>query len=212
MIGDWKNSGLCLEDGIKPATATLINLQCIYNLCLEGDKMIDWTKSADLNMCTIEWLKARFIRFSHSKKRIITICDRCGVEREISFYQYRDLCHKCANGTPEHRAAMSAMKIQYHIDHPEVGKAHSERLVQYYTDHPEAGIAHSEKLMMSDAMKAEQERQRGGNDMLNHHMIYDHADLTKHVMPMTRAMHSRLHRVFEANGIEIPHINTKETA
>lgn len=40
IFGDWKNSCLCLEDGIKPATADLINLQSIYSNCLEGEYMV----------------------------------------------------------------------------------------------------------------------------------------------------------------------------
>lgn len=40
MLGGWENSCLCLEDGIKPATANLINLQSIYSNCLEGDLMV----------------------------------------------------------------------------------------------------------------------------------------------------------------------------
>ena len=40
MLGDWENSCLCLEDGIKPAAANLINLQSIYSNCLEGDLMV----------------------------------------------------------------------------------------------------------------------------------------------------------------------------
>lgn len=36
-----ENSCLCLEDGIKPATANLINLQSIYNECLEGEYLLN---------------------------------------------------------------------------------------------------------------------------------------------------------------------------
>lgn len=49
---------------------------------------------------------------------------------------------------------------------------------------------------------------RGGNDMVKHHMIYDHGNLTKNIMTMTRSMHARLHQLFRKHGIEIPHINT----
>jgi len=38
-FGGWKNSCLCLEDGIKPATNTVISLQSIYIICLEGEIM-----------------------------------------------------------------------------------------------------------------------------------------------------------------------------
>ena len=54
------------------------------------------------------------------------------------------------------------------------------------------------------------DKMKGGNDIVGHHMIYDHSDLTKNIMPMTRSMHARLHHLFRKHGIEIPHINIKE--
>lgn len=41
LNSDWENSCLCLEDGMKPAAANLINLQSIYSDCLEGELMVN---------------------------------------------------------------------------------------------------------------------------------------------------------------------------
>lgn len=49
-----------------------------------------------------------------------------------------------------------------------------------------------------------------GNDIIEHHMIYDHSDLSKNIMKMTRSMHMKLHQLFRKYEIEIPHINIKE--
>ena len=48
---------------------------------------------------------------------------------------------------------------------------------------------------------------RGGNDICDHHTLYDHSDLSKNIIKMTRSMHMRLHNLFRKHGIEIPHIN-----
>lgn len=80
---------------------------------------------------------------------------------------------------------------QYYIDNPEAGAENSARQIQYGIDHPEK----------YDVM-------RGGNDIVGHHYIYDHSDLSKNIMKMTRSMHMRLHNLFRKYGIEIPHINT----
>ena len=64
------------------------------------------------------------------------------------------------------------------------------------------------KTKLSDRMKKHYaDMEIPGNEMVGHHMIYDHNNLTKNVMPMTRSMHTRLHNLFRNNGIEIPHIN-----
>lgn len=74
--------------------------------------MINWNESAKLNNCTIDELKARFVRFPKSGKKIIRICNECGGEREITFEGYRDLCFKCSRNTPECRKALSDAGIK----------------------------------------------------------------------------------------------------
>lgn len=51
--------------------------------------MINWNKSAKLNNCTVEWLKARFGRFPSSNKKIVTNCNNCNEERVLNFFDYR---------------------------------------------------------------------------------------------------------------------------
>lgn len=51
------------------------------------------------------------------------------------------------------------------------------------------------------------ENMRGGNDICDHHYIYDHSDLSKYTMKMTRSRHQRLHWLMRKSNIKVPHIN-----
>ena len=73
---------------------------------------------------------------------------------------------------------------------------------------PEHNAANSKAHKESEAVKAEAERQHGGNDILKHHYIYDHNDLSKYTIEMTRSQHGRHHRNMRLLGIKVPHINT----
>lgn len=164
--------------------------------------MIDWNASAELNKCTIEWLKIWFGRFPKSAKKVVRICDICSDEKDIRFYAYRNLCHTCSHGTDVTRKAMSDAGIKRCSEikeikamsdrmveicsDPEVLKAMSERTTEQFSTQ-EARDAQRERLENSEAMQIEHDRQRGGNDIVGHHMIYDHSDLTKNIMPMTRS-------------------------
>jgi len=221
--------------------------------------MIDWKRSAELNGMSEDKLRARFVRFPHSNKKIVAVCDECGKVRELSWGDYNSLCLKCSVNTPEaleknrlstveyfshpenrekhskmkkraieddpstmdaihtghdkyfadpaNLKKLSDKKKQLRIDNPEIGREHSAWLIQYYNDNPEARKRISDTRKSSDACKAVTERQVGGYDIVGHHMIYDHSDLSKNIMYMTRSMHMRLHRLFQKHGIEIPHIN-----
>jgi len=46
-----------------------------------------------------------------------------------------------------------------------------------------------------------------GQDIIEHHEIYDHANPSKYTIEMTRSEHSRLHVWMRKMGVEIPHIN-----
>lgn len=84
---------------------------------------------------------------------------------------------------------------------------------QFYIDNPEARSILSEILRNSDIHKAASEKKRGGYDIVKHHYIYDHNDLSKYTIKMTRSEHATLHHNLRALGIKIPHINTgHETA
>ena len=53
------------------------------------------------------------------------------------------------------------------------------------------------------------ERMRGGNDIVNHHYLYDDADLSKFTMPMTRSEHGKMHRRMQLDGYKVSHINSE---
>lgn len=67
--------------------------------------------------------------------------------------------------------------------------------------------AMSEIITNSEAAKIQADKMRGGNDICNHHYIYDHDDLSKHTMKMTRSDHQKLHNLLRKLGYKVPHIN-----
>ena len=75
---------------------------------------------------------------------------------------------------------------------------------------PEHCAALSAARRNSDAVKDAAKRQRGGHDIVEHHYIYDHNDLSKYTTEMTRSQHSRLHLLMRRAGIKVPHINVKK--
>lgn len=52
----------------------------------------------------------------------------------------------------------------------------------------------------------------GGLDLVWHHTLYDHADLSKNRVAMTRRNHTMGHRLLQVLGIKILHINGIEDA
>ena len=73
---------------------------------------------------------------------------------------------------------------------------------------PEHCAALSEALKNSDAHKAASEKERGGNDLVTHHYIYDHNDLSLNTVQISRKDHSRLHRLLKKLGYVVPHIES----
>jgi hypothetical protein len=49
-----------------------------------------------------------------------------------------------------------------------------------------------------------------GGSIVFHHYIYDHSDISKYTMKMTRAKHAQIHAWMRKAGIKVPHINVKE--
>ena len=219
--------------------------------------MIECEMSAELNGMTEDELRARFVRYPQSNKKVVAVCDVCGKVRTVKYQRYFKLCHRCSQRTDEARKANSlrcvaryskpsereaararAVKQFSYLTAREAASARSVeqfstqearddasvRSIQYHTDHPEAkeaarsrGIEQfstqesrdemSEIMKRSPAHKTVVEKMVGGDDIVGHHMIYDHSDLTKNIMYMTRSMHTMLHRLFQKHGIDIPHIN-----
>lgn len=75
---------------------------------------------------------------------------------------------------------------------------------QYYIDNPDA----INKMINSKNSEINNGNMRGGNDIVKHHFIYDHSDLSKYIMKITRKEHSKLHRNMYLLGLKLPHINT----
>lgn len=90
------------------------------------------------------------------------------------------------------REANGISQTQRFIDHP-VTEETRERL--------------SVSITNSDAHKDAQKRQVGGMDIVQHHYIYDHSDLSLNTVGMTRSDHSGLHLLLRRLKYIVPHIN-----
>lgn len=152
------------------------------------------------------------------------LCKRCAMNKESTVKTLRAAAIHQWN-IPDARDRQSETMLQYNKEHPEKGEAHSrfmikhcedpkvldamsERAIQYHIDHPEVAKDHGEKMKKSEAAKYEQDRQRGGNDIIQHHYLYDDSDLSKNTMLMTRSEHGKMHRRMQLDGYEVPHINS----
>lgn len=98
---------------------------------------------------------------------------------------------------------MSVSMKQHYIDHPEAGEEHSRKMLLHHKNNPDTAKRMSETMKIVSVETG----MVGGYDIVGHHMIYDHSDLSTNIMEMPRSMHTRLHRLFQKHGIEIPHIN-----
>ena len=97
--------------------------------------------------------------------------------------------------TPEHNAAISkGLKNSEAVK----AKADAQRGVPLSPEHAAAALKGCEK-------------QRGGNDLINHHYIYDHSDLKLNTIQMTRSDHTSLHNLLRKLGYKVPHINAEES-
>lgn len=115
-----------------------------------------------------------------SSKRIWAVCDECGKSRWITKQNYRDLCNKCG--------AKKRWSNKVERD------KQSKRTTEYFENNPEAYDDRDEK-------------QRGGNDICNHHYIYDHSDLSLNTVQITRSDHTSLHNLLRKLKYIVPHIN-----
>ena len=124
---------------------------------------------------------------------------------------------------PEIGKEHSEWLIQYNKDHPEVGLTHSEFMTKYYEDQGNRNDQAdrltkywadqsnrdemSEIITNSDAHKTASEMKRGGNDICDHHYIYDHANPELYTMKVTRSKHTKIHMWMKKVEIVVPHIN-----
>jgi len=107
---------------------------------------------------------------------------------------------------------MSKDRIQYYEDYPEVKKLISKSVMRYHIDNPEKGGNHSEfmKQFFKDHPESYTDRDeimRGGEDIVNHHYIYDHKNPEKYTMKVTRSKHAKIHSWMRKAEMVVPHIN-----
>lgn len=62
---------------------------------------------------------------------------------------------------------------------------------------------------LADAQKRQYENMRGGNDIVEHHYLYDHSDLSLNTIKITRSDHTQLHNLLLKLCVRIPHINIR---
>ena len=90
------------------------------------------------------------------------------------------------------RDEMSRIKKQYYIDNPKALEAMSERTTEQFSDQANRD-AMSEALKNSEAAKVRDEKQRGGYDIVDHHVAYDFGRPKALTVKITRKFHSSIH-------------------
>lgn len=183
--------------------------------------MIDYEKSAEMNNCTVGELKTRFDKFPHSEKLVWWICDgKCGTEGIRMFCESYRLCGSCANlkrfeDPNELKKHSEAILKSYHDD-PSLAQHRSEVMIKRFSD-PDEHRKMSEALLKAhrddpsiaeriseSTLKRYAEMDDPGLEIVWHHYLYDHADLSKHTMLMTRAEHTRMHNYMREDGYKVP--------
>jgi hypothetical protein len=107
--------------------------------------------------------------------------------------------------TPEHRDVMSkAKKGVPHTTPAQIFADETKRGVPLSPEHCAAIVRGIEK---SDNVKAHNENMYGGNDLVDHHYIYDESDLSLNTVKMKRSDHTSLHRLLQILEYMVPHIN-----
>lgn len=165
-----------------------------------------------------------------SNKRVWANCDNCGHGRWVSKDSYCSLYTSCALKirvfTDAHRMALSLAgkgKIVSLVTRKKISLALKGKIVSPAT-RKKLSLAHksrknkphsllgrsniSKAIKNSELAKAAQKRQIGGYDIIEHHSIYDHNDLSKYTMKMTRSQHAALHNQMRGLNVKVPHINT----
>jgi hypothetical protein len=109
--------------------------------------------------------------------------------------------------TPEHNSAISA--AQKGVPKTPRTPEHSAAISKAKMGVP-LSPEHCAAIKNSDATKANADAQRGGHDIVEHHYLYDHSDLSLNTVGITRSNHMKLHKLLQKLGYVIPHINIKE--
>ncbi len=117
--------------------------------------------------------------------------------------------------SPEHCAALSKAKLGKPRTSPAqiaADKAKSENMRGAPRTPEHCTAISAAKLDVphtTPAQIAADDARRGGNDLVNHHYLYDHADLSLNTVQMTRSDHGKLHRLLQKLAYIVPHINVK---
>lgn len=107
--------------------------------------------------------------------------------------------------TPEACANMSAWQLG--VPHTTAAQLAADEAKRGVSRSPEVCVATREGQIKSGMFERMAEKFRGGNDIVNHHYIYDESDMSKYTIKMTRSHHTWLHNIFRKFGYIVPHIN-----
>lgn len=175
-------------------------------------KMLNYIKTAEMHGITEEEARAYFVKYPKSGKKVVTICETCLEERIVTFAGHTKNCLSCARklywrddakraevsawmtkhwSDPENRAVY-AEKMKAHYLDPEFKRLQSVAKSKYWAQ--EMSRENMSKTMLeSEAHRIASEKMVGGNDIVNHHYIYDPNDKHKFTTPMTRSEHTSMH-------------------
>lgn len=157
-----------------------------------------------------------------SGKRVWVNCENCGKGRWVTYHAYRDLCKSCAMKkaykNPLARKKVSDGVIKAHKDDPMINEKKRESQLRRFENLSECerqaegarktwkDLSVREKRIHG-IKKVYDEMDDSGQQIVNHHYIYDFNDLSKYTIPVTRSEHTTIHNNLRAAGIEVPCIN-----
>ena len=187
--------------------------------------------TAALNGKSVDEMHAYFARYPSSEKPAIVQCPTCGTERKIKFNRSHGNCQSCAATlcaqNPETSRLKSIKRAAYwkrpgskerfvesmtpHYTSDAYKAAQRDSKIEYWAD-PDNRAAQSDRINSSYAHAVASEVMRGGSDIVSHHTLYDHDDLSLNTYLMTRSQHASLHSWLRSEGISVEHINQKVDA
>lgn len=198
-----------IEFGYKPDDLSRGSARKVVAVCDGCGEVRDVEYKGYRDVCNACAMKKRFVDD-------LTIGSRQGAslrQRHIDDPTLSQTLSDAANrrwADPEARIAESARMVQYYIDHPEAVEKARDVAIEQWAD-PTAREIQSETLKASDLMHIESDRQRGGDDIVEHHFIYDHQNPSNHTVQITRSEHTAHHHWMNRAGLEVPHININNT-